>query len=331
MQSNDIGFVFAGYSDLTLRTMFKDCLNREDVKILKEILPFSEYVNGLFRGLAMRCYKYKFCQSLLYVVESVFRPLEKLDTDDKKTYLIFTNAASIGLSVPYFKKFLQRHKNYIPVMLFMDQLNLYWAKYAKYLVEQIPQFQCFTFDPQDAQNKDYKHTMSVYSYYDAEPGGVVSDIYFSFFGLNRLKTIIEIADYLEARQVRCNFIYVGDMDDATVELGTVKQVSKRLLYSEIVRDAAQANCLLEVQRDGQSGATLRYYEAICYNKKLLTTNKNVVNLPFYNPEYMKVFEKPSDIDYDWVRRRDPVDYHYDNRFSPVHFLEEIIDSANRED
>ena len=38
---------------------------------------------------------------------------------------------------------------------------------------------------------------------------------------------------------------------------------------------------------------------------------------------MHIFEKAEDIDWDWVKERIPVDYHYDGRFSPVHIIDEI--------
>lgn len=86
-----------------------------------------------------------------------------------------------------------------------------------------------------------------------------------------------------------------------------------------------SNCILEVLIEGMTGATLRYNEAVCYNKKLLTNNKNIVNLPFYDPRYMRVFDSPDDIDVEWVRKQVPIDYHYDGRFSPTHIIDEILE------
>lgn len=319
-------FIFAGYSDIMMQSLFKDFQNLPNVRIVEKLLPFNAYINGLFCGLNMRLYKFKIFQWFYYILEKIFRPLEKVKTkEDGKTYLIFTNGASIGVSVFYLKSYLKRHRNCIPVMLFMDSLNRYWAKYAKFLADSIPQFRCFTFDPKDAGEAGYKYTMNVYSYHEPEQGGEKADIYFSFFGLDRLDLVRGLASYLEKRQVNCNFIYVGDIDREQYELDSVKHAEKRIAYSDILKDAVQANCLLEILRPGQAGSSLRYYEAVCYNKKLLTTNKNVVNLPFYDSRYMRVFEKPSDVDYEWVCRREEIDYHYDGRFSPVHFLEEVME------
>lgn len=60
-------------------------------------------------------------------------------------------------------------------------------------------------------------------------------------------------------------------------------------------------------------------------QELLTTNKNIVDMLFYDLRYMKVFEKPEDIDWAWVKERIPVDYHYDGRFSPKHLIDKIIE------
>lgn len=326
MDNENQTFIFAGYSDILMHMLFKDFQNLPDVKIVEKLLPFNAYINGLHCGLAMRFYKYKICQWYFFLLEKIYRPLERAKTvKSGKTYLIFTNAASIGVSVFYLKSYLKRHKDCIPVMLFMDPLNRYWAKYAKFLADSIPKFRCYTFDPKDAGDTGYKYTMNVYSYLEPEQGGLESDIYFSFFGLDRLDLARDLAGYLEERQVVCNFIYVGKIDEKKHELGSIKHVEKRIAYSDILKDAAQANCLLEILRPGQTGSSLRYYEAVCYNKKLLTTNKNVVNLPFYDPRYIKIFEKLSDIDYEWIRKHEAVDYHYDGRFSPIHFLYELME------
>ena len=101
-------------------------------------------------------------------------------------------------------------------------------------------------------------------------------------------------------------------------------MKKAMPYPEVVAEAKKSNCLLEVVREGQTGPSFRYYEAVCYNKKLLTNNKNAVNFPFYNPEYMHVFEKPEDIDWEWVKERIPVDYGYDGRFSPSRIFDEVV-------
>ena len=73
---------------------------------------------------------------------------------------------------------------------------------------------------------------------------------------------------------------------------------------------------LEILQEGQNQQSARYFEAVVYNKKLLTTNDRISALPFYNPDYMKVFHTSSDVDIDWLKARDMVDYGYKGEFSP---------------
>ena len=69
--------------------------------------------------------------------------------------------------------------------------------------------------------------------------------------------------------------------------------------------------------------SLRYFEAIVYNKKLLTNNPEVVELPYYDERYMRVFESIEDIDVDWVKAIEKIDYKYKGEFSPLGIIEYI--------
>lgn len=83
------------------------------------------------------------------------------------------------------------------------------------------------------------------------------------------------------------------------------------------------NVIIEILQKGQNGSSLRYFEAVCYNRKLLTNNPNIEKLPFYNPEYMKVFSSSDDIDVEWVKKKGEIDYGYDRSFSPYYLLSKM--------
>lgn len=81
--------------------------------------------------------------------------------------------------------------------------------------------------------------------------------------------------------------------------------------------------ILEVVQKGQKAQTARYYEAVCANKKLLTNNHYIKELPFYDERYMKVFDDFSNIDIEWIKRREKIAYGYNGEFSPVKILDVI--------
>lgn len=50
----------------------------------------------------------------------------------------------------------------------------------------------------------------------------------------------------------------------------------------------QSKALLDIHREGQDGLTFRVFESMGLKKKLITTNKDIVNYDFYNPENILV-------------------------------------------
>ena len=85
----------------------------------------------------------------------------------------------------------------------------------------------------------------------------------------------------------------------------------------------KGSVILEVVQEGQVAPTLRPYEAVIYNRKLLTNNPNIKKFPYWDSKYMRYFSCVEDIDWKWVKDNTEVDYKYDGRFSPNKLLEDI--------
>lgn len=149
-----------------------------------------------------------------------------------------------------------------------------------------------------------------------------SDLYFVGRNkANRNQLALTINQKSHSEGVDCHFDLVG-MGDIPTEEGLFFH-QKDISYQQVLRNVMASNCILEILQPGQNMQTIRYHEAVCYNKKLLTNNERVKELPFYNPDYMKVFKTVDDIDWEWLKRRAPIDYHYNGEFSPVRILKQI--------
>jgi hypothetical protein len=93
---------------------------------------------------------------------------------------------------------------------------------------------------------------------------------------------------------------------------------RRLLF---LQRELEANCILEILKGDAHANTTRFWEAVIYNRKFYTNWKGIVDSPYYHPEYIKVFEDPDDLDYDFIKERIEVDYHYQGELSPLKYLE----------
>ncbi len=185
----------------------------------------------------------------------------------------------------------------------------------------------YTFDDEDAQKYGYEYLGFCYysSHYISEKTGVTNDAYF-VGGLKgkRENTIYDTLNHLISNGVTCLFDLMPLDDTKPVQLPCANFYSGWKPYNEILEKVQKSNCIVEICQQGQNGATLRYFEAVTMNKKLLTNNQDTVNFPFYNPKWMKVFSSIEDIDVEWVKTREPINYNYNGEFSPIHFIDYIL-------
>lgn len=140
----------------------------------------------------------------------------------------------------------------------------------------------------------------------------------------RSEQIYNIYDAAVKKEIKTNIVIngVNPLDIRNREGDTIV-FNNDVSNIDNIQNVINTNCILEPMHSGYQAITFRYLEAVCYNKKLLTSNKNVKYMKYYNPDYIKIFEKPEDIDFDWVKKSENVDYGYENDYSPIKFLEFI--------
>ncbi|MGM9970053.1 MAG: hypothetical protein ACI35S_06635 [Anaeroplasma sp.] len=56
----------------------------------------------------------------------------------------------------------------------------------------------------------------------------------------------------------------------------------RLKYEDIISNNLRTKCIVDLTRENQTGITLRPLEALMFEKKLITNNKEIIKYPFYN-------------------------------------------------
>ena len=314
------------WSDLN-RSMFADLYEDPRVIILESrFKPLHSKMFSFMRRL-------HHSKKLNMVINLPFKEKWKYTLDeigfekDKKYILIFSD-----LVYPIPPAYIKKLKDKFDVTCILFLLNTQTDFNIGYTMPYVPYMDyIFTFDYVDVQKYGYIECMYIYSKMNIEINEPVSkDLYFIGTDKGRLNTIKRIVEFAQ-REKTDLLVRVQDVKEETDKNDYESKViyNQWIAYDKSLKEMLKSNCILELLRDGQYGATLRYYEAICYNKKLLTNNKNVVNLPFYNPIYIHIFEKPEDIDWSWVKEQIPVDYRYDGRFSPTKFIDKVLDLIDK--
>jgi hypothetical protein len=196
--------------------------------------------------------------------------------------------------------------------------NTYWNIRHRIQAKEVNKV--LTFDKSDADKYGWLQCLFYYSKINIPQKDITTDLYFAGAPNGNRSELINNCYHYLSKAISCEFNVNVSKRKNTFSDG-INILERRVPYIQILREIQSCNCVLEIVKEGQTGPTLRYFEAICYNKKLLTNNPEVVNLPFYDERYIHVFKTASDIDADWVARREPIDYHYDGRFSPIHMIE----------
>ena len=61
-----------------------------------------------------------------------------------------------------------------------------------------------------------------------------------------------------------------------------RRYSWRISYDKVCKYVEESRVIIEVLQNGQEGISLRVFESLFFEKKLITNNKSIVNYDFYN-------------------------------------------------
>ncbi len=220
--------------------------------------------------------------------------------------------------------YLKYLKNKYPdakfVKFYRDLIHTQQRSYDEYTKSNIIDF-IVTYDEIEAERYGIKYYHEVESKITLESDNTIKyDIFFAGRAKNRLPKLIDTYDYLESKGIKCFFFLTGVKQEDRVYRQGIQYSDKQMKYKEMLLHNTHARCLLEINQEDAVGYTSRFIEAVMYNKKLLTDNTHIKNTSFYNTGFIQCFTDISEIDSTFVTKDDIVDYHYEDFFSPVGFI-----------
>jgi hypothetical protein len=79
---------------------------------------------------------------------------------------------------------------------------------------------------------------------------------------------------------------------------------KKLSHKEILKLFAISNTVIDFPSSFQTGLTIRTFEALAAGKKLITTNKNIITEPFYDPTYINIVDLENfNLDISFIKKK----------------------------
>ena len=253
-----------------------------------------------------------------------FYQLHKYDFNDDEQYcIIFLNGTlRYHFSSKYLKSLKKKHNNIKLVMILYDS---YSNPSAQRSISMVPIFDCvFSFDEKDCQKYGLERIYSTFSYpsFVKKDDSIHTDAFFIGYAQGRLRVLQEVFKRISDKVENARFYIAGVPNQKKKTIKSV-EYNKKMTYSEELQMAYNTDCIVEVLRRGQSGVTLRTCEAVAFNKKLLTNNASIKEMPFYDSRFISVFDNPEDIDVSFIKRHINVNYANSDFFSPLRIIKRL--------
>ena len=171
----------------------------------------------------------------------------------------------------------------------------------------------FTFDEVDAQKYGIPYYPSWYDNCDVPEDDNIeeTDVFFVGKAKDRLPEIVAAYEKLSKAGLKCKFHIVGVPKEKRIYPEEI-EYGEYMPYIKVLQHVKKTKCMLEILQKDAGSETLRVFEAINYNKKLITTNKNMLTREYYNPQNILYYEEIEDLDPAFVKNGQGA--FYDDKF-----------------
>ncbi|MFM2230550.1 MAG: hypothetical protein RL607_1808 [Bacteroidota bacterium] len=185
-----------------------------------------------------------------------------------------------------------------------EKIKGYTQKYTAYLYDSTNRFPVdhllkglydtiYTFDLDDAEKYGFQF-ISNYIYIPKKQLLTANELPTDIFMIasidERLPLWNKVAAYCRENGIQTDFICVGKREPAVLDAGIV--YSKNNLFLEAIESRMyQSKAFLDLIRTEQNGLSFRIFEAMAYQRKIITSNQSVTRYPFYNPNNILVLNE----------------------------------------
>jgi hypothetical protein len=150
----------------------------------------------------------------------------------------------------------------------------------------------YSFEPKDVENYKLNFLTNFYHVSNTHPE-TTTDVYFIGSYDERLKIVLKILAYLKNKE-KSTKIYIHCNKKKAIKQNKNSDIiyfDKPISIKESEKLFQNSKVILDVQKKIQKGLTFRVFEAMGNRKKLITTNTDIINYDFYNPNNIFIWRE----------------------------------------
>lgn len=247
----------------------------KDQVIIKYTYKSISIFLRLFRKIHMKCFSYN--QDIWYEDWKEIKKIKKI--------ILFDSILNINI-VDYLKK---RYPEARIIFWFWNPIK----DENKILQLKSKGIEIWSFDFNDCKKYNLKINTQFYFEVNSDLLSLNSQnekIYFVGVDKGRILKINKIIEEIKKVDLKIDLKIqvLKDKNTKGFFSSDIEILEAPIPYTKIIEEIKKSTILLEICQDKQTGLTLRTLEALMFNKKLITNNKNVMNYDFYKKENIYV-------------------------------------------
>lgn len=148
----------------------------------------------------------------------------------------------------------------------------------------------YSFEPKDA--KKYNLSFLTNFYYKEETNYKTDyDVFFIGALDTRISQLLEIVNQVKDKESKIIIQSRNKSKLKKFENKGLMLIEKPITFEESQNYFKNSKIIIDIQKTIQSGLTFRVFDAMSHRKKLITTNKDIINYDFYNPNNILVWDE----------------------------------------
>ncbi len=184
----------------------------------------------------------------------------------------------------------------------------------------------YTFEEFDFKNKKYSFISNFITTTSNYNSDYSTDVFMIANKDSRWNKIQSIVKYFEKNTISYNIQIKIPKIQPLFSYHKIKTFHKNKDIEKVYKEMEKARVILDVNSDIQNGLSFRIFEALGYNKKIITTNSEITKYDFYNSNNICVID-PENIQIPqsfFSTEYEKIPNHIYNKYTLEHWCKELF-------
>lgn len=183
----------------------------------------------------------------------------------------------------------------------------------------------FAFDKLDSKKYGFEYSRLVYDVdFHSDDMNFEYDIFYVGQAKDRLAQLLSIFKKAKLEGLKCKFYITGVKNENKYNHPDIIY-NVNISYGEVLKFISKSKAIVDAIQGESTGMTIKTSEAIMLGKKLITTNRNIMDEPYYKSQNIMIYNSDKNENIKEFIRKPLIPYSDEDRyhFSAQHLLDKI--------